>query len=52
MIRFVEDANEREAIASTLLSGLPEWFGLPESTQNYVKGSRSLPCLLYTSRCV
>jgi ribosomal protein S18 acetylase RimI-like enzyme len=47
MIRFVEDANEREAIASTLLSGLPEWFGLPESTQNYVKGSRSLPMWTY-----
>ena len=42
-VRPVEDPGEKEAIAASVLSGLPEWFGLPDSTAEYVRVSRGLP---------
>ena len=35
-IRFVEDNNQKQAIASKILNDLPEWFGIPESTKEYI----------------
>lgn len=43
MIRFVTDAKEKEQIAAHILHQLPEWFGLPESTQEYISKSKDLP---------
>ncbi len=39
----VHDVEEKAAIVSEVLHDLPEWFGLPESTQNYIDDSRTLP---------
>lgn len=39
----VENSEEKEKIVSEVLSDLPEWFGLPESTRDYIRDSRDLP---------
>ena len=39
----VDDPGERAAIAASVLAELPGWFGLPESTVEYVETSRGLP---------
>ena len=43
MTVFVERPEERETIARTVLQALPDWFGLPESLEEYVRRSRGLP---------
>ena len=43
MIRQVLPSQEKERIASEILSGLPEWFGLPESTADYIRQCRESP---------
>lgn len=40
MVQRIEDAGEKERIASEILSALPEWFGIPESRQEYIRESR------------
>ena len=44
MIYFLTDPAEKASVVSLILSGLPEWFGIPESVEAYVDGSRDLPC--------
>lgn len=39
-IKEITDKNEKETIAREILYDLPEWFGLPESTEEYIKDSR------------
>ena len=39
----VENSEEKAAIVKEALADLPEWFGLPESTQEYIDESRDLP---------
>lgn len=43
MIFTIEDKCQKEEIAREILSKLPDWFGLPESTAEYVKCSRDMP---------
>ncbi len=43
MIRFIENAGEKEEIAKNVLEDLPEWFGLPESTAEYIRRGREMP---------
>ncbi len=43
MVERIEGAERKERIASRILSALPEWFGIPESRQEYVQGCRELP---------
>ncbi|MBC8588646.1 GNAT family N-acetyltransferase [Paratissierella segnis] len=43
IITQVENSEEKEKIVSEVLSDLPEWFGLPESTREYIIDSRNLP---------
>lgn len=43
MIRPICDPAEKEAIAAAILQALPEWFGLPDSTAEYIVQSRSMP---------
>ena len=43
---FIEQVNEPEEkaeIVKEVLFDLPEWFGLPESTKEYVEQTRKLP---------
>lgn len=39
----VENPNEKVKIVSEVLSDLPEWFGLPDSTRAYIDKSKNLP---------
>lgn len=44
-IREVTDKREKAAIAREILCDLPEWFGLPESTEEYIQDSQDKPFL-------
>ena len=35
--------QERAAVAARVLAALPEWFGIPESTAQYVEDCKTLP---------
>ena len=45
IVREIIDKKEKESIAREVLNDLPEWFGLPESTENYIKESQEKPFL-------
>jgi len=42
-IERVESPEEKAEIVTEVLLDLPDWFGLPESTQAYINDSRQLP---------
>ena len=42
-IQKIVDKNEKETIARDILNGLPEWFGMPDSTEEYIKDSQDKP---------
>lgn len=42
-VRWISGARLKEHIAETILSDLPEWFGIPESTREYIENSRTMP---------
>ena len=42
-IQEIVDKNEKETIARNILNGLPEWFGMPDSTEEYIKDSQNKP---------
>lgn len=42
-VRAVDDSSEKAQISSSVLADLPDWFGLPDSTANYVAQSKSMP---------
>ena len=49
IIKEISDKKEKEKISREILEDLPEWFGLPESTEDYIKKSHDklfLACLL------
>ena len=43
MIHFIECPRQKEAIAAAVLHALPDWFGLPESTAEYIRQSAHMP---------
>ncbi len=43
MVIYIEDKKQKELISSTILADLPDWFGLPDSTTEYVRCSQELP---------
>lgn len=43
MIRKIKNKEEKKEIARVILEDLPEWFGLPESTENYIEEGADLP---------
>lgn len=45
IVKEIIDKKEKENIAREVLYDLPEWFGLPESTENYIKESQEKPFL-------
>lgn len=42
-IKEIVDKKEKEKIAREILTDLPEWFGLPESTEEYINESEAKP---------
>ena len=43
MIYRIEDKDKKRKIAREILNKLPEWFGLPDSVDEYVKYSKDMP---------
>lgn len=43
IVTMIEDPEEKGRIVAAVLAGLPEWFGLPQATANYVLESKTLP---------
>ena len=39
----IECDNTREVIARTILESLPDWFGIPEATEEYIADSKGRP---------
>ena len=42
VIEEVKDENQKKAVVAEVLKDLPEWFGIPESTQVYIEGATTL----------
>ena len=42
VIEEVKDENQKKAVVAEVLKDLPEWFGIPESTQAYIEGITDL----------
>ncbi len=42
-IKEVEDIHIKEKISRDVLNDLPEWFGLPDSTESYILDSQNKP---------
>ena len=45
IIKEIEDKKEKEKISREILNDLPEWFGMPESTEEYITDSQDKPFL-------
>ncbi|PIE77092.1 MAG: GNAT family N-acetyltransferase [Clostridiales bacterium] len=44
-IKQIENPIEKAVIAKQILDDLSEWFGIPESTENYIEQSKEIPFL-------
>ncbi len=42
VIEEVKNENQKKAVVAEVLKDLPEWFGIPESTQAYIEGATTL----------
>ena len=42
VIEAVKDKDQKMAVVDEVLKDLPEWFGIPESTQAYTEGAKDL----------
>ena len=42
VIKEVKDEEKKMAVVAEVLRDLPEWFGIPESTQAYIEGAKDL----------
>ncbi len=45
IVKEIIDKKEKERIAREVLNDLPEWFGMPESTEEYINDSQEKPFL-------
>ena len=43
VIQQIDSDIEKASIARTLLESLPDWFGIPESTEEYIVDSKGRP---------
>ena len=41
-IEEIKDEDQKMAVVDEVLKDLPEWFGIPESTQAYIEGAKDL----------
>ena len=44
-VKEIEDKLEKESVSREVLFDLPEWFGMPESTEEYIQDSQEKPFL-------
>ena len=51
IVKEIIDKKEKENIAREVLNDLPEWFGIPGSTENYIKESQAKPFLTSSPDC-
>ena len=42
-IRQISGEGEKAEIARRILEALPEWFGIPEAREEYIRGSSGMP---------
>ena len=42
-IKEIHDKQKKIEISTSILKSLPDWFGIPESTQEYINESSNLP---------
>ena len=42
VIEEVKSEDQKMAVVAEILKDLPEWFGIPESTQAYIEGAKTL----------
>lgn len=42
VIEEVKSEDQKMAVVAEILRDLPEWFGIPESTQAYIEGANDL----------
>ena len=42
VIKEVKNEAQKMAVVAEVLKDLPEWFGIPESTQTYIEGAKDL----------
>ena len=42
-IKIIVSDADKEIIARTILESLPDWFGIPESTEEYIADSKGRP---------
>lgn len=42
VIKEVKGEDQKKAVVAEILRDLPEWFGIPESTQAYIEGAKDL----------
>ncbi|MFS9231297.1 acetyltransferase [Streptococcus australis] len=42
VIEEVKSEDQKMAVVAEILRNLPEWFGIPESTQAYIEGAKDL----------
>lgn len=49
MVESILDSTQKKKIAESILSRLPEWFGIPESTAQYVEKCADMPFFAYYS---
>lgn len=42
VIEEVKSEDQKMAVVAEILRDLPEWFGIPESTQAYIEGAKDL----------
>lgn len=45
IMKEITGKKEKEVIAREILNDLPEWFGMPESTKEYIEDSQDKPFL-------
>lgn len=43
IIKKIDDNNQKACIARTTLEALPDWFGIPEATEEYISDSKDKP---------
>ena len=44
MIQLVQAGQDRSQLVAKVLADLPEWFGLPDSTQEYIDQASNRVC--------
>ncbi len=47
MLKEITNTTEKQIIARDILYKLPQWFGIPESTEEYINESKNMPFFAY-----